>query len=198
MEFSASNDDPLSQQSPAQHPQPRPAGGAGSSAGQGGDDNRPPASAHADGTSKRKGRPGKGFVPKITPSAGAKPKGRKGRRGPETDLTTTPVLSPNHGQHNTPVPHGSVGMNYPCPPTVCRTPHGLGLDLYTGNRTVHRSLSPRGLTRCRPGAIRTTPSSVPELNLGNPCRAYLIQSDSPRHRNYFDVLESQRPRRYPN
>ena len=109
LEFSASNDDPLSQQSPARHPQPRLAVGAGSSAGQGGDDNRSPASAHADGTSKRKGRSGKGFIPKITPSAGAKPKGRKGRRGPETDLPTTPVLSPNHGQHNIPDPHGSVG-----------------------------------------------------------------------------------------
>ena len=83
LEFSASNDDPLSQQSPARHPQPRPAVGAGSSAGQGGDDNRSPASAHADGTSKRKGRSGKGFVPKITPIAGAI------------------AGEVNHGQHNT-------------------------------------------------------------------------------------------------
>ena len=97
-------------------PQPRSAAGAGSSAGQSGGHNRSPASANADGTSKRKGRSGKVLVPKITPCAGAKPKGRKGKRGSETGLATTPVLSPNHGQHNTPDPHCSVGIKYPYPP----------------------------------------------------------------------------------
>ena len=123
LEFSASNDDPLSQQSPARHPQPRSAAGAGSSAGQSGGHNRSPASANADGTSKRKGRSGKVLVPKITPCAGAKPKGRKGKRGSAAGLTTTPVLSPNHGQHYIPDPPGSVGINYPYPPRQCAEHH---------------------------------------------------------------------------